>query len=557
MPNKKTEKLRVIPLGGVNGIGKNITVFEYGPDMIVVDCGLAFPEDSMLGVDLVIPDMSYIESNKDKLRGLFITHGHEDHIGAVPYFLKKFDSPVYGTRLTLGIIEGKFEEHYISSANLVGVKAGQTINAGVFSVEFIRVNHSIADACALCITTPVGRVIHTGDFKIDLTPLNGEPIDLARFAELGSKGVRLLLCDSTNAERPGYTPTEKIVSSSLDRIFQGNEKRVVVATFSSNIYRVQQIINASAKNGRKVAVTGRSMLNILSAATRLGYMDIPEGLMIDVTDMKRYKPSQLTLITTGSQGEPMSALYRMAFGGHAQISLGPTDLVVLSSSSIPGNEKAISNIINELYKRGVNVLDDNIADVHVSGHACREELKLIHALVKPDNFVPVHGEYRHLVKHASIARELGMPENRILIPETGRVIELDKRSMRFGQTVPSGQILVDGYGVGDVGTSVLRDRKHLAEDGILIVVAAIDFYTNTIVSGPDITSRGFVYVKEAEALMEDVHKACTKIIERCLKRGAKDVEVIKTRMKDELAGMIVNRTKRKPMILPLLMAADL
>ena len=549
--------VRIISLGGLHEIGKNMTVIEYGADIVVVDCGLAFPEDNMLGVDLVIPDMSYIESNKDKLRGLFITHGHEDHIGAVPYFLKKFDVPVYGTRLTLGIIEGKFEEHDISGADLVEVKAGQTIKAGAFSVEFIKVNHSIADACALCITTPVGRVVHTGDFKIDLTPLNGEPIDLARFAELGTKGVRLLLCDSTNAERSGYTPTEKIVSSSLDRIFMGNEKRVVVATFSSNIYRVQQIINASAKNGRKVAVTGRSMLNILSAATRLGYMDIPDGLMIDVTDMKRYKPSQLTLITTGSQGEPMSALYRMAFGGHAQISLGPNDLVVLSSSSIPGNEKAISNIINELYKRGVNVLDDNIADVHVSGHACREELKLIHALVKPDNFVPVHGEYRHLVKHAALARELGMPDNRILIPETGRVIELDKRSMRFGQTVPSGQILVDGYGVGDVGTSVLRDRKHLAEDGILIIVAAIDFYTNTIVSGPDITSRGFVYVKEAEALMEEVHKACIKIIERCLKRGAKDVEVIKTRMKDELAGMIVNKTKRKPMILPLLMTADL
>ena len=468
MPNKKTEKLRVIPLGGVNGIGKNITVFEYGPDMIVVDCGLAFPEDNMLGVDLVIPDMSYIESNKDKLRGLFITHGHEDHIGAVPYFLKKFDVPVYGTRLTLGIIEGKFEEHDISGADLVEVKAGQTIKAGAFSVEFIKVNHSIADACALCITTPVGRVVHTGDFKIDLTPLNGEPIDLARFAELGTKGVRLLLCDSTNAERSGYTPTEKIVSSSLDRIFMGNEKRVVVATFSSNIYRVQQIINASAKNGRKVAVTGRSMLNILSAATRLGYMDIPDGLMIDVTDMKRYKPSQLTLITTGSQGEPMSALYRMAFGGHAQISLGPNDLVVLSSSSIPGNEKAISNIINELYKRGVNVLDDNIADVHVSGHACREELKLIHALVKPDNFVPVHGEYRHLVKHAALARELGMPDNRILIPETGRVIELDKRSMRFGQTVPSGQILVDGVDVREVKLADLRDRIGLVpQKGVL------------------------------------------------------------------------------------------
>ena len=457
-----------------------------------------------------------------------------------------------------GLVKLKLEEHrLLDKTKLITCEAGEVVKAGRFSVEFIHVNHSIADAVAFAIKTPVGLCVHTGDFKIDLTPLNGEPIDLARLAELGTKGVRLLLCDSTNAERSGYTPTEKIVSSSLDRIFMGNEKRVVVATFSSNIYRVQQIINASAKNGRKVAVTGRSMLNILSAATRLGYMDIPDGLMIDVTDMKRYKPSQLTLITTGSQGEPMSALYRMAFGGHAQISLGPNDLVVLSSSSIPGNEKAISNIINELYKRGVNVLDDNIADVHVSGHACREELKLIHALVKPDNFVPVHGEYRHLVKHAALARELGMPDNRILIPETGRVIELDKRSMRFGQTVPSGQILVDGYGVGDVGTSVLRDRKHLAEDGILIIVAAIDFYTNTIVSGPDITSRGFVYVKEAEALMEEVHKACIKIIERCLKRGAKDVEVIKTRMKDELAGMIVNKTKRKPMILPLLMTADL
>ena len=556
MPKTKTEKLRIIPLGGVNGIGKNITVFEYAQDMIVVDCGLAFPEDNMLGVDLVIPDMTYLEANRDKLRALFITHGHEDHIGAVPYFLKKLPVPVYGTRLTLGIIEGKLEEHDVQADDLLNeVSAGQTIKAGVFSVEFIKVNHSIADACALCITTPVGRVIHTGDFKIDLTPFNGEAINLARFAELGTKGVRLLMADSTNAERSGYTPTEQILNSSFDRIFGGNDKRVVVATYSSNVHRVQQINNASAKFGRKVAVTGRSMLNILSAATRLGYMDIPEGLMIDVSDMKRYKPCQLTLITTGSQGEPMSALYRMAFGGHSQISLGPTDMVVLSSSSIPGNEKLISNIINELYKRGVEVLDDNVAEVHVSGHACREELKLIQALVKPDNFMPIHGEYRHLVRHAALAREMGMAENHILIPETGRVVELDKRSMRFGQTVPSGQILVDGYGVGDVGTTVLRDRKHLAEDGILIIVATLDFQTGEFISGPEIISRGFVYVKEAEALMEDVRSAGIKIIERCFSRGINDAETIKSRVKDELSGIIMNRTKRKPMILPLLMEA--
>ena len=552
--------LKIISLGGLGEIGKNMTVFETEQDIIVADCGSAFPDDDLPGVDLVIPDFTYLQKNAGKIRGIFITHGHEDHIGGLPFLLKQINAPVYGTALTIGLISGKLKEHGIlNQCKLNTVKPGDTVRAGTtMSVEFVRVNHSIPDACAFAIRTPAGLIVLTGDFKVDFTPISGEPIDLVRFGELGSEGVLALLSDSTNAEKPGSTPSERIVGESFEKLFKrAADKRIIIATFASNVHRIQQVVDTAVRFDRKVAVFGRSMVNVVAIAQELGYLTIPAGILIDADNLKDYTDEEIVLITTGSQGEPMSALYRMAFGGHAQISLGPNDLVVLSSSSIPGNEKAISNIINELYKRGVNVLDDNIADVHVSGHACREELKLIHALVKPDNFVPVHGEYRHLVKHAALARELGMPDNRILIPETGRVIELDKRSMRFGQTVPSGQSLVDGYGVGDVGTAVLRDRKHLAEDGILIIVAAIDFYTNTIVSGPDITSRGFVYVKEAEALMEEVHKACIKIIERCLKRGAKDVEVIKTRMKDELAGMIVNKTKRKPMILPLLMTADL
>ena len=551
------EKLKIIPLGGLDEIGKNCTVLEYGKDMIVIDCGVGFPEEDMYGVDLVIPDFTYLVANQKKLRGMFITHGHEDHIGSIPYAMRDVNCPIHGTSMTCGLIKLKLEEHRLADkVKLVTHKPGDVVKAGCFTVEFIHVNHSIPDAVAFAIRTPVGTVVFTGDFKIDPTSHDGM-MDLARLGELGNQGVLAMLADSTNVERQGYTPSENVVADSLDRQFRNCDQRIIVTTFASNMHRIQSILSTAQRYGRKVAVSGRSMENMLKVAQELGYLKVKPGTIVDLASIKSLPKNKIVIVSTGSQGENMSALYRMAFSTHKQVDITAGDRIIISASAIPGNEKSISNIINELYKRGVNVLDDNIADVHVSGHACREELKLIHALVKPDNFVPVHGEYRHLVKHAALARELGMPDNRILIPETGRVIELDKRSMRFGQTVPSGQILVDGYGVGDVGTSVLRDRKHLAEDGILIIVAAIDFYTNTIVSGPDITSRGFVYVKEAEALMEEVHKACIKIIERCLKRGAKDVEVIKTRMKDELAGMIVNKTKRKPMILPLLMTADL
>ena len=427
MVKKEKQKLKIIPLGGVEGIGKNITVFEYGNDIIIVDCGLAFPDEEMFGVDLVLPDMTYLAENKEKIKGLLLTHGHEDHIGAIPYLLKRIQIPVYGTRLTLGILEGKLEEHGIlKNSKLTEITAGQTVKLGVFSIEFISVTHSIPDAVALCIESPAGRIIYTGDFKIDHTPVHGEAIDLQRFAVLGSKGVRLLMCDSTNVERPGYTPTEIRLYTSFERYFALKDRRILVATFSSNIHRVQQIINTSAKYGRKVVLNGRSMVNIVNAAIRLGYMDIPEGILIDISEMKRLPPSQVTLITTGSQGEPMSALYRMAFGEHNQIAVGKNDLVILSSSPIPGNEKMIITIINELLKRGVEVVNDAAAEVHVSGHACEEELKLIHALTKPECFIPVHGEYRHLKRHAELAKEMGMKPSNVIIPEAGKVIELTR-----------------------------------------------------------------------------------------------------------------------------------
>lgn len=546
--------LRIIPLGGVDGIGKNMTVFEYDDDIIIIDCGLAFPEDSMPGVDLVIPDTTYLEENAGKIRGLFLTHGHEDHIGAVPYLLKKLNVPVYGTRLTLGILEGKLSEHdLLSTAQLIEKKAGDVVKAGIFSVEFIRVTHSIPDSCAFCIETPAGRVIVTGDFKIDLTPARGESINLGRLAELGNSGVRLLMCDSTNVERPGYTPSERVIYPSFDRFFAVKDKRIVIATFSSNVHRIQQIINASAKHGRKVAVTGRSMLNILSAAVRLGYIDIPEGILIDMNEMKRYSPGELTLITTGSQGEPMSALHRMAFGEHAQVTVGHEDIVVLSSSPIPGNEKMISCIVNELLKRGTEVINDSTAEVHVSGHACMEELKIMHALTRPQCFVPLHGEYRHLKKHADLAKQMGMEPRKIIIPQTGKVIELTKRTIKARGEVPSGAIMVDGYSVGDVGVTILRDRRHLAEDGILIVVTAIDRYTGNIVTGPDISTKGFVYAKESEALLDELAKLAQRSIERCLHRGVSDFETMQTRVRDELNSVIYQRTKRRPMIVPIFM----
>ncbi|MBQ9086658.1 MAG: ribonuclease J [Clostridia bacterium] len=555
MPKKEKSKLRVIPLGGLNEIGKNLTVLEYADDIIIVDCGLGFPDEDMLGIDLVIPDISYLEANRDKIRGIVLTHGHEDHIGAIPYCLRQINPPIYGTKLTLGIIQNKLQEHVLPvTPSLNCVRAGDTVRLGSFSVEFIHVNHSIADACCLAINTPVGTVVHSGDFKLDITPIDGEMMNLTRLGEIGKKGVLLLMCESTNAERPGYTPSEKKVGKSLEYIFTTNtQKRIVIATFSSNVHRVQQIINVSARHGRKVAITGRSMLNIIGAAVELGYMTLPEGVLIDINEIKRFKPEEITLITTGSQGEPMSALYRMAFGDHSQITLGTNDLVVLSSSAIPGNEKLVGRIINELSKNGVSVLHDALVEVHVSGHACQEELKLLQALIKPRYFMPVHGEYRHLEANRQLALELGMEDRNIFISDIGKVLEVDRKSAKFAGTVPAGKVLVDGYGVGDVGNIVLRDRRHLAQDGLIVVVATVDTDARLLLSEPDVVSRGFVYVRESEELMDEIRQLATQAISDCLER-CKNVDrmELKTCVKDALSKYLYAKTKRKPMVLPVI-----
>lgn len=558
MPRVKKDKgkIRIIPLGGLQEIGKNLTVIEYENDMIVVDCGLAFPDEDMLGVDLVIPDFTYLEQNSDRLRGIFLTHGHEDHIGAIPYVLRSVQPPVYGTKLTLGIIKNKLEEHALPFApDLRTVHAGDTVRAGSLNVEFIRVNHSIADACALAIHTPLGTVIHTGDFKLDITPISGEMMNLTRLGELGNKGVLMLLCESTNAERAGFTPSEKKVGHSLEYIFTSNpDKRIVISTFSSNVHRVQQIIDISADHGRKVAITGRSMLNIVGAAVELGYMKVPKGVLIDINEIKRFKPQEITLITTGSQGEPMSALYRMAYSDHQQVTLGRGDLVVLSSSAIPGNEKLVGRIINELSRNGVEVLNDAAMEVHVSGHACQEELKLMQALTKPRYFMPIHGESRHLAANRELALEMGIPDRNIFISEIGKVLEIDSRGARYAGTVPAGQILIDGYGIGDVGNIVLRDRRHLAQDGLIVVVATIDESHRLLLSGPDVVSRGFVYVRENEPLMEEAKKVVQKSLEAGLRSGdVRDRMRIKTRVRDDLSKFLYQKTGRKPMILPVIM----
>ena len=551
----KNGKLRVMSLGGLGEIGKNITVFEYGDDIVIIDAGMGFPDDDMLGIDLVIPDISYLVKNAEKIRGILITHGHEDHIGGVPYILRQINVPIYGTRLSLGIIEGKLDEINPGyDPDLYTVEAGDVINLGVFKAEFIHVNHSIADACAIALKTPIGTVFHSGDFKLDVSPIDGLMMDLTRIGEIGKAGVQLLLCESTNAERAGYTPSERTVGSSLERIFvQYEDKRLIIATFSSNIHRVQQIINASANHGRKVAIIGRSMVNVIGAAAELGYIDLPDGILIDVGEIKKYKPEQITLITTGSQGEPMSALYRIAFSGHDKVKIQPSDVVILSSSAIPGNEKLVGKIVNALIKNGVKVVNDSVEEVHVSGHACREEIKLLMALLKPKYFMPIHGEERHLYANKENAEFMGIPPQNIFISEIGKVLEIDKKGARFNGIVPSGRILVDGSGVGDIGSVVLRDRKILSEDGLVVVVATVDTNGGYLVSGPDIISRGFVYVKESEELVERARQVAEATLNRAISKRYDDRMQIKGLIKDELSKFIYKETKRRPMILPIIM----
>ena len=555
VPKEKGGKLKIISLGGLAEIGKNMTVFEYGDDIVVIDAGMGFPDDEMLGVDLVIPDISYLVKNADKIRGILITHGHEDHIGAIPYVLSQINVPIYGTRLSLGIIEGKLDENPPPfEPELYTVEAGDVINLGVFKAEFVHVNHSIADASAISLKTPMGTIFHTGDFKLDVSPIDGKMMDITRIGEIGKNGVAMLLCESTNAERGGFTPSERTVGFSLDRIFNQYEgHRLIIATFSSNIHRVQQIINASAAHGRKVAVLGRSMVNVIGAAAELGYMDLHDGVLIDIADIKRYRPEELTLITTGSQGEPMSALYRIAFDGHDKVKITSNDVVVLSSSAIPGNEKLVGKIINALVKNGVKVVHDSAEEVHVSGHACREELKLMMALTKPKYFMPIHGEYRHLYANKELAEFMGIPSENIFISEVGKVLEMDRKGVRFAGEVTAGNVLVDGSGVGDIGSVVLRDRKHLSEDGLVVVVATADLHDKYIVSGPDIVSRGFVYVKESEELMARAKKVAESALEKAIMKGGKDFAAIKGAVRDDLTKFFFKETKRKPMILTIIM----
>lgn len=539
-------------MGGLEQIGMNITAFEYEDSIIVVDCGLSFPEDDMLGIDLVIPDVTYLKNNIEKVKGFIITHGHEDHIGALPYVLRDINAPIYATKLTMGIIENKFKEHNLTNnTKRKVVKFGQSINLGQFRIEFIKTNHSIVDAAALAIYSPAGIVVHTGDFKVDYTPVFGDAIDLQRLAEIGKKGVLALMCDSTNAERPGFTPSERTVGRTFDMLFEEHKNtRIIIATFASNVDRVQQIINSAYKFGRKVVVEGRSMVNIIDTATNLGYLSIPENTLIDVEQLKNYPDEKTVVITTGSQGESMAALSRMAEDNHKRISIGPSDTVIFSSHPIPGNEKAVTNVINELLLKGADVI---FQDVHVSGHACQEEIKLIYTLVRPKYAIPVHGEFKHLKAQAKIARELGFAKENIFILQSGEVLELTEEKAQITGKVPVGDILVDGLGVGDVGNIVLRDRQHLAEDGILIVVLGLDSATDELVSGPDIVSRGFVYVRESDELMEEARGVINEAVEGCLSRGIADWGKLKSSIKDALGEFVWKKTKRRPMILPIIM----
>ncbi len=551
---KKTP-VRIIPLGGLNEIGKNMTVFECANDMFILDCGLAFPDADMPGVDIVIPDFTYVERNADKVRGIVITHGHEDHIGGLAYLLKKVNVPVYATRLTIGLIEGKLKEQgLLGKVQLNVVEPKKTVKMGCMAVEFIKVNHSIPDSVGMAIHTPAGILVHTGDFKVDYTPIDGKIIDLARFGELGNRGVLALMADSTNAERPGYTHSEKTVGESFDRLFKkGEGKRIIIATFSSNIHRVQQIINCAVRYGRKVAVFGRSMVNVINTAMELGYLDVPDGVIIDIEMMNRYENERIVLITTGSQGEPMSALTRMAMNDHKKVNITPMDFIIISATPIPGNEKFVTRVVNELMKSGAEVVYEAMYEVHVSGHACQEELKLMLTLTKPKFFIPVHGEYKHLKKHADLALQMGIPKENVIIGEIGNVIETDGNSIKVVSQVPSGRVLVDGLGVGDVGSIVLRDRKHLAQDGLIIIVIGIEKATNEIVAGPDIISRGFVYVRESEELMDEAKTILNGTLAGCSYAEMREWNTLKGKLRDALSDYIYQKTKRSPMILPIIM----
>lgn len=550
---ESASKLKIIPLGGLHEVGKNMTVFEYENDMFILDCGLAFPEDDMLGVDLVIPDITYLRRNASKIRGIVITHGHEDHIGALPYILKELNLPIYATKLTLGLIETKLEEHgLLKTTKMFCVKQGQRVKLGCFEVEFIRTNHSIPDSVALAINTPAGMVVHTGDFKVDYTPIDGGVIDLAKFGILGKKGVLALMADSTNAERPGFTMSESTIGDVFDELFD-TDQRIIVATFASNIHRIQQVINSAIKTKRKVAICGRSMVNVITVAHKLGYIKMLGNTLIDIDDINKYSPQQICIITTGSQGEPMAALSKMANSEHKKVEIYPGDRVIISASPIPGNEKYVSKLIDDLFKQGADVIYHSIADTHVSGHACQEELKLIQALVKPKYFIPVHGEYKHLRQHAKLAESMGMDASNIFILSNGKVLELDKESARVSGVVPSGRVLVDGLGVGDVGSVVLRDRQHLSQDGLIVVVLTLDHETGAIVAGPDIISRGFIYMKESEVLIEEIKSVLKKQILVFEETGVRDWSTIKAGVKDTLKEFLFEKTKRKPMILPVVM----
>ena len=547
--------IKVSFLGGLNEVGKNMTLFEYGEDMFLVDCGLAFPDQDMLGVDLVLPDFTYVERNADRIRGIVITHGHEDHIGGLPYLLKVLNVPVYGTKLTIGLIQGKLREHgLLNSASLNVIKPGDVITLGGFTVEAIHVNHSIPDALGLAIRCEGGTIVHTGDFKIDTTPIDGGMMDLGRLAEIGQEGVLCLMSDSTNAERPGFTESERKVGESFETLFRkAGNNRIIVATFSSNIHRVQQIMNVAASLGRKVALVGRSLENVVSISAELGYLNIPEGIVIDINMINRYPADKLVIITTGSQGEPMSALTRMAFSDHSKVEIHPNDYVIISATPIPGNEKTVSRVVNELMKLGADVVYEKMYEVHVSGHACQEELKMIMGIVKPKYFIPVHGELKHLRKHAGLALSMGIPKENILIADNGRVAEISKKALRCTSTVPAGRVFVDGYGVGDVGSVVLRDRKHLAQDGLVIVAVCIDRESGMIVSGPDVVTRGFVYVKESEELINAAREVAVEAIEAQTDGGYFDWNSIKASLRDEISHLMYERTKRSPMILPVIM----